>query len=220
MEDTKEFFRQCAKPLLHSWNSTLNALRQMRDYWREYKEWHNDPVGVSTRVLARHASSSDRPVEVKVSSISSSEDQSSLDHQYEHATPHHVPLSVFATLPPHRPLSPMGSCQSDSQPEPRPATRSHSQSSLISSRPHTPAWSSKTTIAPCKIRPSTGDSSMGSRPLRPFPRSAYSTDDLSPSQDPSDPLTARRHCTEPIASPQAARVSTVLQLQQSELARK
>ena len=193
MEDTKEFFRQCAKPFLHSWHSITNALRQIRDYWREYKEWHNDPVGVSTRVLARHASSSDRSVKVKEPSVSFSEDRSSLEHQYEHATPHQVPLSVFATLPPHRPLSPMGSCQSDSQPDPKPATRSHSQSSLISSSPYTPAWSSKTTIAPYKVRPGMGDTSMSSRPLRPFPRYAYSSDDLSPSQGPSDPLTARRH---------------------------
>ena len=124
MNGTGEFFRQCAKPFTHSWNSTLHVFRQLKDYWMEFKEWHNDPVGVSTLVLAQHALSGDDSIEVKVHLLASVEDRSSLETKYEHATPQQVSLPAFATLPTHMPLSHIGSYRSKT----KLATRWHSQS--------------------------------------------------------------------------------------------
>ena len=205
IEDTKEFFRQCVKPFTHSWHSVLNTLIQVRDYWREYKEWHNDPVGVSTRVLARHTPSIDGSVEVKMASASTNENESLLESQYDNATPHKVPLSTYATLPSHMSLSPIASY--------RPNPLSRSQSSMIQSSHHTTPWSSPKNIAPHKARSNTGDAQVRPRPLRPFPRSAYSYTNLPPGQDPSDPLPARRQYTEPTLPPQATWAPTVLQPQ-------
>lgn len=205
IEDTKEFFRQCVKPFTHSWHSILSTLHQIRDYWREYEEWHNDPVGVSTRVLARHTPSIDGSVGVKVHSVSTNESESLLESQYDNATPHKVPLSTYATLPSHMSLSPIGSY--------RPKPLSRSQSSMMQSSQHTTPWSSQKNLAPYKARSNTGDAHISRHPLRPFPRSAYSYTNLPPGQDPSDPLTARRHYTEPILPPQATWAPKVLQPQ-------
>lgn len=204
-EDTKEFFRQCAKPLTHSWRSVLNTLHEIGDYWREFKEWHKDPVGVSTRVLARHTPSIDGSIEVKEKPASINEDESLLESQYDNATPHKVPLSTFATLPSHMSLSPIGSY--------RPKPLSRSQSSIIQSSHHTSPWSSQNNIAPYKSRSNTKDANTSPRPLRPFPRSAYSYTNLPPGHEPSDPLTARRNYTEPILPPQATWACRVLQPQ-------
>ena len=212
MEDLKEFFRQCAKPFTHSWNSILNTLRQLRAYWQEFKQWHHDPVGVSTRVLAQQTPSISGSTEVKVHSVHSSEEASFLESNLEHAPPHQVPLSAFATLPPHTTLSPIGSHQPKSTP------LSRSQSSVILSNHYTSPWSSETENAPYKPRSSTGDAHTSPRPLQPFPRSAYSSTKLPPSQDSSDLLTVRRHHTDPIMPPQAAWAPTALQPQQRRVA--
>lgn len=209
-EDTKAFFKQCAKPFTHSWNSILSALRQLRDYWKEFKEWHHDPVGVSTRVPARHTPSEDGSVEVKMHSDSSSEHGSSLGYQYDSFSPHQVPLSAFAKLPPHMTLSPIGSYRPKSNSTPY----SRSQSSMINAGHHVSSWSSETKIAPNKATSYTGDAHKGPRPLRPFPRSAYSSTELPLSQDPSHPLISRRHETEPILPAQAAWAPTVLKPEQ------
>lgn len=210
IEDTKEFFRQCAKPFIHSRNSTVSALRQMRGYWREYKAWHNDPVGVSTRILAQHAPSSHGSVDVTAHSVTSGEDQSSLEHPDKHATPHEVPLSSFATLPPHKALSPIGSFKS----KPKLTTRSQSQSSMIQTSPPTSPLSSKSKIAPPYTRSNTGDTP---RPLQPFPRSAFSSSSSSAGQDLIDPRIPRRHFTEPVIPAQAAWAPTALQPQQDQV---
>ena len=218
MEDTKEFFRQCAKPFTHSWNSIRNTLRQLRDYWKEFKEWHSNPTEVSTRVLARHTPSAHGSGEVKVHSVSSSEDGSPLEHQYEHATPHRVPVSSFAALPAHMTLSPISSYQP--KPKPRPMPHSLSQSSIIKSSHRTSPWSSETKIALSKTRSNIEDPRAGRRPLQPFPRSAYSSTELPSSRDSSDPNVARRHHTESTIPPQAAWAPTVLQPQERQVARK
>lgn len=198
IEDTKEFFRQCVKPFTNSWESVSNTLNEIRKYLREYKEWHNDPVGVSTRGLARHTPSMDGSVEIKGHSASTHENGSLLESQHENATPHKVPLSTFATLPSHMSLSPMGSY--------RPKPLSRSQSSMIQSSYHTTPWSSQKNI-------NTGDADTSPHPLQPFPRSAYSYTNLPPSHEPADPLTARRNYTEPILPPQATWAPRVLQPQ-------
>ncbi len=218
MENTKEFFKQCLKPFTHSRNSIRNTLRELRNYWKEFKEWHSDPFEVSTRDLARHAPSAHRSVEVKVHSVSSSEDGSSLEHQYEHATPHPVPLSSFAALPAHMTLSPISSYQS--KPKTWPMPHSLSQSSTIQSSHRTSPWSSETRIALSKTRSNIEDARVGRRPLKPFPRSAYSATELPSSRGSSDPNVARRHHTESIIPPQAAWAPTVLQPQQRQVARK
>lgn len=214
LEDTKEFFRQCAKPFTHSWNSILNTLHQLRDYWKEFKEWHKDPVEVSTRVLVQHTPSLGGSIEVKVHSVPSSEDGCSLGFPYEHAIPHQVPLSAFATLPAHMTLSPIGSYR------PKPTPYSRPQHSMIPPSYHASPRSSETKIASHKTKSHPGDAYMCSRPLRPFPRSAYSSTELPPGQDQLDPLIARRHHTEPIMPPQAAWAPTILQPQRRQEARK
>ena len=183
----------------------------MREYWREFKKWHKDPVRVSTMGSAPHTSSMDGSLEVKVHSVPSNENRSLLESQYEYATPHKVPLSTFATIPSHMSLSPISSY--------RPKPLSRSQSSVIQASHHTTPWSSQQNLAPYKARSNTGDAHISQRPLQPFPRSAYSYTDLPPGQDPSDPLTARRHYTEPILPPQATWAPTVLQPQQYQVER-
>lgn len=205
LEDTKEFFRQCAKPFTHSWNSILDTLRQLRDYWKEFKEWHNDPVEVSTRVLVQYTPSLGGSIEVKVHSVPSSEDGSSL---YKHAVPHQVPLSAFATLP------------AISSYRPKPTPYSRSRHSMIPPSNHASPRSSETKIASHKTKSHPEDAHMCSRPLRPFPRSAYSFTELPPGQDQLDPLIARRHHTEPSMPPQAAWAPTILQPQRRQEARK
>lgn len=218
MENTKEFFRQCKKPFTHSWDSIRDTLLELRDYWKEFKEWHGDPIEVSTRDVARGTPSAHGYVEVKVHSVSSSEDESSLEHQYEHARPHQVPLSAFAALPAHMTLSPINSYQPKHKTRPMPP--SLSQSSTIQSSHRTSPWSSETKIALSKTRSNIEDARVGRRPLQPFPRSAYSATELPSSRDSSDPNVARRHHTESIIPPQAAWAPTVLQPQQRQVALK
>ena len=201
IEDTKEFFRQCGKPFTYSWRSVLDTLHEIGIYWREYKEWHKDPVGVSTS----HTPSFHGSIEVKEPSPSTNENESLLESQHDNATPHKVPLSTFATLPSHMSLSPMASY--------RPKPLSRSQSSMIQSSHRTTPWSSQNNIAAYKPRSDSGDANTSPRPLRPFPRSAYSYTNLPPGHEPSDPPTARRIYTEPSLPPQATWAPRVLQPQ-------
>ena len=190
LEDTKEFYRQCAKPFT--------------DSWREFKDWHNDPVGVSKIDLVRHSASTNKSVEVF--SLHSSEEVSLQEFHLKHGTPHQVPLSAFANLPPHMTLSPIGSYR------PKPTPRSHSQSSMIESSRHNP-WASETKITPYRAGPNNGDADMSLRPLQPFPRSAYSFTEFLPSQESLDSHSPRRNLTEPLLPPQAAWAPAVLQPQ-------
>lgn len=200
LENTKAFFRQCSEPFTQWWEKKMND-------WREFKDWHNDPVGLSREASEPHSPATDKSVKVKVHSVHSDEEASLQESHLEHGTPHQVPLSTFATLPPHMTLSPIGSYR------PKPTPRSHSQSSMIESSRHNP-WSPETKVAPYKARSNNGDADISLRPLQPFPRSAYSLTELNPSQESLDSHSTWRSQTEPLLPPQAAWAPTVLQPQQ------
>lgn len=121
--------------------------------------------------------------------------------------PHQVPLSTFAKLPSHMTLSPMGSYW----PKPSPTPRSRSQSSMVKSSHHTPSEPSQSNTAIYRAKSDTGDAHIDPRSLRPFPRSAYSSTESTPSQETLYPPTARRHNTEATMPPQAAWAPTFLQ---------
>ena len=172
MKDTKE-------------SNILGALPKFKEYLREFKNWHDDPVGVSTRKLAY--------------SLASNEDRSSLELQR---------LSPFATPSAHAPLSPTGSYWL----KPKLTTPLHSQSSMVQTSPLTTPASSQTTIAPLGVRSNAGYAPFNARP--PFPRSAHSSSELPllGSNSP-DLLTVQRHETESLIPPQAAWARPVLQPQ-------
>lgn len=44
IEDFKEFFKQCLRPFVHSWNSTHRAGHRIVLEWRDFKAWHKDPI--------------------------------------------------------------------------------------------------------------------------------------------------------------------------------
>lgn len=205
IEDAKEFFTQCAKPFTHSWRSISSTRGQLRNGWREFKEWHNDPVEISSREFARL--STDESYDIEVRLVFSSKDVSLLEFLYERAIPDQVPLSTFAKLPSHMTLSPMGSYW----PKPSPTPRSRSQSSMVKSSHHTPSEPSQSNTAIYRAKSDTGDAHIDPRSLRPFPRSAYSSTESTPSQETLYPPTARRHNTEATMPPQAAWAPTFRQ---------
>lgn len=161
---------------------TLRAFRNLKEYLGEFKEWHNDPVGVSTRKVD--------------CALASNEDQPLLELQR---------LSTFATPPAHTPLLPKDSYSF----QPKLTTHSPSQSPMVQTSPHTTPDLLQTTIAPCALIPNTGDMHLVSRP--PFPRAAHSSSELPLlGSDTSDLLTAQVHQVEPLMPPQAAWARPVL----------
>lgn len=162
---------------------TLRAFRKLEEYLGEFKEWHNDPVGVSTREVD--------------CALASNEDQPLLELQR---------LSRFARHPANTPLLPTGPYPLN----PKFTTRSHSQSSTVQTSPYTTPDSSQTTITPSGLIPNTGEVHLVSRP--PFPRAAHSSSELPfLGSDSPDLFTAQIHQTEPLMPPQAAWARPVLQ---------
>lgn len=161
---------------------TLRAFRNLKEYLGEFKEWHNDPVGVSTRKVD--------------CALASNEDQPLLELQR---------LSTFATPPAHTPLLPKDSYSF----QPKLTTHSPSQSPMVQTSPHTTPDLLQKTIAPCALISNTGDMHLVSRP--PFPRAAHSSSELPLlGSDTSDLLTAQVHQVEPLMPPQAAWARPVL----------
>ncbi len=98
VEDTKEFFRQCAIPFVYAWESLGISWLRVVDEWHDFKQWSKDPVDSSTRPHSRqkhalphyHRTLSDQRGPVPVESMAakmqmqSTTSGSSLDARDEH----------------------------------------------------------------------------------------------------------------------------------------